>query len=252
MARSFRDRFYTPTVARAIMAPFGIVLFGAATAGAVLVGAPLVLAAGVGVLAWGGNVARSVPRDPKPYSADAGKLAEPWKTYVADAQDAKRRFDEVVATMTPGPLRDRLAELAHRLDDGVAESGRIAARGNALTAAAGRIDEVSAQAKLAQLTAQHAGRNMSPTTAETMRSLEAQIATDRRIKSAAEQADARLRRLDAWLDELVARAVEVSLGTADEPGLENEVDDLVTELEALRRALDETDRAAGATGLATG
>jgi hypothetical protein len=154
--------------------------------------------------------------------------------------------------MTPGPLRDRLAELAHRLDDGVAESGRIAARGNALTAAAGRIDAVSAEAKLAQLTAQHAGRNMSPTTVETMQSLQAQIATDQRIKSAAEQADARLRRLDAWLDELVARAVEVSLGTADEPGLEDEVDDLVTELEALRRALDETDRAAGATGLATG
>jgi hypothetical protein len=252
MARSFRDRFYTPRVARAIMSPLGIVLFGAVTAGAVLVGAPLALAAGAGVLAWGGNVARSVPRDARPHQADTTRLGEPWKTYASDAEDAKRRFDDVVATMTPGPLRDRLAELANRLDDGVAESGRIATRGNALTAAAGRIDEAGAQAKLAELTAQHAGRDLSATTAETMRSLEAQIATDRRIKSAAEQADARLRRLDAWLDELVARAVEVSLGTADEPGLESEVDDLVTELEALRRALDETDRAAGATGLATG
>ena len=38
MARSFKDRFFTPKVARAIMSPLGIVLFGAGTAGAVLGG----------------------------------------------------------------------------------------------------------------------------------------------------------------------------------------------------------------------
>ena len=46
--------------------------------------------------------------------------------------------------------------------------------------------------------------------------------------------------LDARYDELVARAVEVSLGTGDSEGLSHDVDDLVAELEALRQALDET------------
>ena len=61
--RSFKDRFLTPQVAKAIMSPLGIVLFGVGTAGAVLVGAPLVAAAGVGALVWGGRVLAAVPRD---------------------------------------------------------------------------------------------------------------------------------------------------------------------------------------------
>jgi hypothetical protein len=81
---------------------------------------------------------------------------------------------------------------------------------------------------------------MSPATAETVRSLEAQIAAGDRVAAAATQADDRLRMLDARYDELVARAVEVSLGSGDSEGLSDDVDDLVTELEALRQALDET------------
>lgn len=242
--RSFQDRFFTPKVARAIMSPLGIVLFGAGTAAAVLAGAGL-FAPLVGVAAWGGNVLRSVPRDPRPPTVAAGKLAEPWRTYVAEARDAKRRFDDVVESMTAGPLRDRLAELAHRIQDGVAEAERIATRGNALSTAAGRIDTATPAAELAALKAQHAGKAMSPTTVETMRSLEAQLATAGRIAKAAESADARLRQLDAWLDELVARAVEVSLGNDDALDMSRQVDDVVHELEALRLALDETDRASG-------
>ena len=53
----------------------------------------------------------------------------------------------------------------------------------------------------------------------------------------------RLRLLDARFDELVARAVEVSVGSGDTNLLGNDVDELVGELEALRIALDETDQA---------
>ena len=62
--RSFRDRFLTPKVAEAMMSPLGIVLFGAAAAGAILIGAPIVAAAGIGAVAWGGRVLAAVPRDP--------------------------------------------------------------------------------------------------------------------------------------------------------------------------------------------
>jgi len=70
--RSFKDRFLTPPVAKAIMSPLGIVLFGVGTAGAVLIGAPLVAAAGVGALVWGGRILAAVPRDAAPYQVAAG------------------------------------------------------------------------------------------------------------------------------------------------------------------------------------
>jgi len=57
-----------------------------------------------------------------------------------------------------------------------------------------------------------------------------------------------LRLLDARFDELVARGVEVSIGTGDTDVLGNDVDGLVTELESLRIALEETNAADGAPG----
>jgi hypothetical protein len=58
----------------------------------------------------------------------------------------------------------------------------------------------------------------------------------------------RLRLLDARLDELVARSAEVSVGAGDTGGLSDEVDGVVTELEALRLALEETGGSRPATG----
>lgn len=247
--RSFKERFLTPQVAKAIMSPLGIVLFGVGAAGAVLVGAPLVAAAGVGALAWGGRVLAAVPRDPSQYQVAAGSLVEPWRSYVQAAKSSKARFDAVVRSMTNGPLKDRLWELATKLDAGVAESGRIATRGNAISGAIGSLDTGAARAELAQLQAQ-AGPSPSAAMAETMRSLEAQVAAGDRLEAAHRQAAERLRLLDARFDELVARAVEVSLGTGDSDVLVADVDGLVHDLESLRIALDETNVASGTSGAA--
>src|SRR4249919_2331101 len=119
--RSLRDRFLTPPVARAIMSPLGMVAFGAVAAGSILVGLPVVAALGVGAVAWAGNVARSVPRNPKSDRVEPFVLADPWRSYVVGAKESKARFDRVVADMSAGPLRDRLADLAARLDEGIAE-----------------------------------------------------------------------------------------------------------------------------------
>lgn len=238
--RSFKDRFFTPRVAQAIMSPLGIVLFGAVTAGVILTGLPLVVAPLAGVAAWGGNVLRQVPRDDQPFQADATMLQDPWLTYVAESRRARTRFDEVTRSMTAGPLQARLGELAARIADAVEETHRIAVRGNTLANALSTLDTERPRAELTEIKATHAGRGMSPATIETVKSLEAQIAAGKRISRAAQQADERLRMLDARYDELVARAVEVSLGTGDSEGLSHDVDDLVTELEALRQALDET------------
>lgn len=247
--RSFKDRFLTPPVAKAIMSPLGIVLFGVGTAGAVLIGAPLVAAAGVGALVWGGRILAAVPRDAAPYQVAAGSLGEPWRSYVQAAKSSKSRFDDVVRSMTNGPLKDRLWELATKLEEGVSESGRIATRGNAITGAIGSLDTVTARAELAHLQSQ-AGPAPSASRAETIRSLEAQVAAGDRLESAAQQAAERLQLLDARFDELVARAVEVSLGTGDSDVLIADVDGLVNDLESLRIALDETNVASGASGAA--
>ena len=77
-----------------------------------------------------------------------------------------------------------------------------------------------------------------------MTSLSAQLASAQRLVSLADRSRDRLRLLDARFDELVARTVEVSVGTGDTDVLGDDVDGLVNELESLRMAMEETDRAA--------
>ena len=250
MARSsFRDRFLTPPVARAIMSPLGIVLFGAAAAGTILVGAPIAAAAGVGVLAWGGRVLAAVPRNAKRGDRiEPFTLGDPWRSYVVGAQQSKERFDRMVGDMAAGPLKDRLAGLASRLDDGVAESWRIARRGNDISGALARLDTVSAQAELAELRAVVGDAAPERSTAKTIEALEAQIASEQRLQRTADDAKSRLRLLDARFDELVARGVEVSIGAGDTDVLGDDVDGLVSELESLRAALEEANAADDSTG----
>jgi hypothetical protein len=163
---------------------------------------------------------------------------------VEEARSAKQRYDRVVADLEPGPMRDRLASVGARLEDGVRESWRISRHGHEITDALSRLDTVSAQTQLAELRA--SARTQPPTAAtqRTIASLEAQIESARRMHAVADDARDRLRLLDARLDELVARAVEVSVGTADSTMLGNDVDELVVELEALRMAVEETNEAA--------
>lgn len=238
-----RDRFFTPRVAKAIMSPLGIVLFGAGAAASILAGLPLAVAAGVGALAWGGRVAAAVGAPAPTARVPPTELSEPWRGYAVQAQEAKQRFDRVVASVAPGPLRERLAQLSTRLDDGVDESWRIARRGHEIVAAVGTIDTASAERELAEL---HAGRgDGAPSAAEidTARSLEAQLASAQRLVALANRSRDRLRLLDARFDELLARTVEVSVGTGDTDVLGDDVDGLVIELETLRMAMEETDQA---------
>ncbi len=239
--RSFRDRFFTPKVANAIMSPGGIVLAGAGAAVAILAGLPLVAAAGVGALAWGGRVLAAVgtnPAAPQPHA-----LSEPWRGYAQSAQNAKRRFDQVVGSVADGPLRQRLSTLSARLDEGVDESWRIAKRGHEIVAAQSQIDTAGAAAELAELEA--AGDAATGARTATIESLRAQLAAAERLSTLAAQSRDRLRLLDARFDELIARTVEVSVGTGDSEVLGHDVDQLVSELESLRVAMEETDKLSG-------
>ena len=82
-----------------------------------------------------------------------------------------------------------------------------------------------------------------------MTALEAQLASARRLGDLATRSRDRLRLLDARFDELVARTVEVSVGSGDTEVLGDDVDGLVSELESLRIAMEETSRAADPAAL---
>lgn len=235
------DRLRTPPVARAMMSPLGIVALGAGTAVGIVVGLPIVAAAGVGVLAWGARVAAAVPRDRSGTSKiEPFSLRDPWRSYVVATQVAKKRFDGVVDDMKPGPLRDRLTAFDDRLADGVDESWRIAKRGDDITTALGRLNTDRPRRELARRQAELGDREATQDEATVISALQSQVGAADRLERTRDDAQRRLQVLEAQFEELVARAVEVSVGTGDTDVLGNDVDGLVNELEAVRMALEET------------
>ena len=239
MAVRFRDRFFTPRVARAITSPLGILLAGAGAAVGLVAGLPIAAAAGLGAAAWAARVAVAIPRKPRGERIDAFSLDDPWRQFVREAQQAQARFARATKATRPGPLKDRLQEIGSRIDDGVRECWHIAGHGQTLVEALGQIDVADVRHDLAEVE----GQTGDPSAERTAEALRAQLASAERMASVANDARNRLRLLDARLDEAVARAIELSVGAADDAqltGLGGDVDNLVAEMEALRQALEET------------
>jgi len=143
-----------------------------------------------------------------------------------------------------GPLRDRLLEIASRVDTGIDEVWRIARQGHAIVEARSHLEVESIRRELAAAE-DDAGERWAVGSAlpRTVEALRSQLEAAERMDRVIADAHSRLRLLDARLDEAVARALELSV-QADRPddltGLHADVDVLVTEMEALRRALEET------------
>jgi len=123
----------------------------------------------------------------------------------------------------------------------------LARRGHEVVGAIGQIDTAAAHHELTQLRRSLGGRPPTPAQAQPMQALEAQPAPAQLLAVLADSSRDRLRLLDARFDEVVARAVEVSVSGGDAEVLGDDVDGLVTELEHLRVAMEDTDRAAGGT-----
>jgi hypothetical protein len=237
------SEYRTPAVARAITAPSAILVAGAGASAAILAGAPIVAAVVVGAACWAGRVFSALPRRPRPERIDPAAVREPWQTFVRKAVSARDRFNRAVADTDPGPLRDRLSEMAARVSVGATEVWRIARRANALDAA---VKELDAPGIRSQLDRCQDELRQTPNRAElaaTEEALRNQLDSANRLAAVAGDARERLRRFDAQLDEAVARALELSL-QADDAGdldpLGSAVDGVVSELESLRQALDES------------
>jgi len=252
---SFRDRFFTPRVARAVTSPSGILAAGAGAAVAILVGLGPVGAVLLGAGGWGVRVLLAVPKRDTGPLVQPWTLDAPWRAAVEEIEDSKRRFDEALRDMSSGPLADRLAGVSERLQVAVVEAWRIASAGNTLSRGRQRIDTDRINFDL------QTARQAPPTerTAATIGALEAQLASAARLDATIADARDRLRLLDARADETVTRAVEISVSQADTAtvaALDGDVSRIVDDLEALRAAIEETapghGDAPGTPGGATG
>jgi methyl-accepting chemotaxis protein len=248
-ALSFRDRLLTRRGARAILSPIGIVGGVAVAAVAVVAGLPVVAGALVGVGVWAVNAGRLLPRAPRAERIDPFTLQEPWRRFVQEALQARTRFAEAVERAPAGPLRDRLGEIAQRMQTGVEQCWLIAKRGQTLVRARRGIDLADVDRQLAQVQGRDAGEDADPSLSRVAQSLQVQRATAERLDAVIDKAQSELRLLDARLDEAVARTLELAAHASTEAGtgvigLSTDVDNLVSEMESLRLALDETSAAA--------
>jgi hypothetical protein len=240
---SFRDRFFTPRVAWATTSPSAIVATGAGAAAAVLLGLGPIGAVLLGAAAWAVRVLAAVPR---PERSRAGEvqprlIEQPWRSAVEQVQDSRRRFAQAVSMLEQGPLAERLSTVAERLDTAVEEAWRIARAGDLLSKGRRQIDTTRIGAELASAR----GTASSTRSEDLVQALEAQMAAATRLDATIAETHERLMVLDARTDEAVTRAVELSVSQADPNSADDlaaDVGGIVDDLEALRQAIEETDR----------
>lgn len=223
-----------------VIGPVGAI---GATIALILLGVPWPVALVVGLVVLGIAMgARSLIGGPKPRGIiDPFTVGEPWRQFVQGAQRARKRLHGTVAAADDGPLKDRMTRIIDRLDDGLEETWSIARRGDQIDDAVRRLDPAALRSKLEALEARRSTAP-SPDTESAIASVQSQLATTDRMRAESTRAADRLRLTQTRLDELVARASEVAIGATDTERYEHDVDDLVIELEALRQAVEETNR----------
>ena len=256
---SLRDRFYSPSVSRALTSPSGILALGGGVAVGIVVAAvaaaaaPVTVAAAVvgGVLGYGGRVALALPRQSGGTKIDPSSVKEPWRRAVQEAQRAQSRFRDAVKSFQPGPLRDSLTAVSAQIDDAIAECWRVAKQGQIVADARTRINDREARWELQQL--EHTASMATPpneTQARTIAALQAQLATADRMDALVSRAKDQLGLLNARLDESVTRAIELSVSNrlSDANSLGTDVGDIVSDLESLRIAIEDVAQADDAGG----
>ena len=234
---SFRDRLYTTRIARAMMSPAAIVATGAGASLGIVVGAGPIGAILLGAAGWLTRVALALPRRASTGLGRPEDLPEPWRAFVEDARAANNSFGDAIRSTQAGPLRDRLSDIGANLQHGVEVCHTIAFRGAAISRARRRIDVTAISRELAGIPRDGRDANV-----QTIAALQAQLDTAGRMDEIIRDAHDRLRLLNARMDESVARASELSVKAEDVnelEGLGDNVGDLVTQLDAMRQALDD-------------
>lgn len=177
---------------------------------------------------------RSPARDPF-------AIGDPWRRHVVAAQSAQKRYTSIVTTMHEGPLRSRMADIGRQVDRGVDECWEIARHGDQLDDTIRSLDGVGLRARFER----------APDDV-TRASVQSQLDSLDRIRSARQQTEQRLHSLQTRLGELVSQAAEVSIGSDITAELGSAVDDVVVQLDALLQAVDEVNTTGRSRGFEAG
>ena len=202
------------------------------------------LAITLGVLIGGSGLALVVGalrRSRRP-TFDPFTVGEPWRQFVQRAQRSAAKLHSTIESTPDGPLRDRMQRIVGRLDEGLVETWASARRGHQIDAMLRQLDPVGLRSQLSTLEQRAESAASAGDLDAAIESLRSQIETTERLKAESARTADRLQLTQTRLDELVSRATEVSIGAGDTDAYAHDVDDLVIELEALRQAVEETNR----------
>ena len=238
----FRDRFFTPATAKALLSWRILLGVGVGVVVGFLFGPTWGVGAAIGL--YIATVMAAMPTAAPRPTIDPFAISEPWRHFVQGTQRARASLRQAVSAVHEGPLKSRLSDISGRLEQAVEESWAIARRGDEIDAAINRIDPVRLRSQLATLTKSAPGEGDR---SAAVASIESQLASADRLKALSASTADRLRLTQARIDELVARAAEVSVGASDTEAYEHDVDNLVVELEGLRLAVAETNDPAPGT-----
>jgi hypothetical protein len=241
-------------VRRATLSPTALVAAGGGVAVGLALGAAPLGVVALGAAAWllhaAVTLVRVRPWRGRPERIDPFGVHEPWRKHVQRALANRARVWERVDTTPAGPLRDRLDEIAARVDTVATESWQIAKRGNSLTEARRAIDTAHIDRQIADLERSLASPSADPRAVDrvtqALQAHRAQRATAERMDRVISDTRSRLELLDARMGEVVVRAVELSAELPAQAQIEpslttlsSDVEGLVIEMEALRQALEE-------------
>jgi hypothetical protein len=164
---------------------------------------------------------------------DPATVPRRYAGHVASALESRRRWQQVAASMREGAVQSRLVELGTQVDTGVLAVWDTVQRMVEIERVVDALDIERVTTELKRVRRDPAA---DPAMVE---ALNARFVSVQRMMNSLDDADARLRLLDARLGAAVARAAELVLVPGGQSPAGDELGAVVVELGALRAALDE-------------
>lgn len=239
-------------LARAMTSPSTILVTGGVAAATIAAGAAFPLVGLAAVLAYGAKVAVGTftGRDrgaARGADVDLRGLSPRYATYVLGGLDARKRFVHGLATAPPGPLRDRLAATTGQIDEVIAGLARAARRAQGIDEYLSQPDVPALPARLMDAEARLAAATdpeVRPELERTVRSLRDQNDVAARMRDTHTRSVARLESTVSSLQQLSAQLAETLLTAESSTAARSvDVDDLIANVDSVRRAVAELDPA---------
>jgi hypothetical protein len=171
----------------------------------------------------------------------------PEESWLHRAEQAARSLHDVAAGARPGPVAERLAEVVSQSAGTIDDLRRLAGQASAVTSAMWRVDVPLLQRELAQL---HRSRNTAGSPSiqleidRSILAMQGQLDVHQRLYDAASALLARMQSGTVGLESLVARIAElVAIADASPDAVSGiaQLDELASDLDALRLGLAETE-----------